>query len=87
MFSLRRPDRRSSAGVWIAPHEAITARERTLTRWPSAVVASMPVATPCSTTTRWTRVLTIIRAPASWASWSQVFTTDCLAPTRQPRPQ
>src|ERR671931_376307 len=67
MFSLRRPERLRSAGVWMAPHPATTARERTVTRCPSAVRASTPRAAPPSTMTRWARVRGRIFAPAAWA--------------------
>ena len=81
-----RPDRRSSAGVWIDPQAATTARERTVTRWPSSVSASTPCAAPPATSTRRACVRTRMRAPAACASASHVFTVDCFAPCRQPNP-
>ena len=40
MFSFGSPERRSSAGVWMAPQAATTALARTVTRWPAVVRAS-----------------------------------------------
>jgi hypothetical protein len=87
MFSFCSPERLRSAGVWIAPPATITARDRIVTLWPSTVFASTPRAVPPSTITCLTRLRTINRAPAEWASASHVFTTDCFAPTLQPSPQ
>ena len=85
MFSFARPERRSSAGVWIAPQAATTARARTVTRWPvggarlhparGAGVDRAPAPPACRTR---------IRVPAACASASHVLTVDCLAPRRQP---
>ena len=85
MLALSSPERRSSAGVCSAPQAATTARERTVTRWPSSVRASTPRAAPPSMITRSARVVTTKRAPAPAASASQVLFTDCLAPIRQPK--
>ena len=87
MFGFLRPERLSSAGVWIAPQAATTARLRTVSRWPEAVRPSMPRAAPPSTSTRSTLVRTTSRPPRSWASASHVFVVDIFAPTRQPSPQ
>jgi hypothetical protein len=51
-LGLRNPLRWSSAGVWIAPAAATTARARTVTRQPSALTASTPVARPLTWVTR-----------------------------------
>ena len=47
----------------------------------SIVLASTPLAAPRSCSTFLARVRTTIRAPASAASWSQVLSVDCLAPS------
>jgi hypothetical protein len=78
------PERDSSAGVCSEPQAVTTARARTVTLWPAAVRASTPRAAPPSISTRSARVSTRTRAPASWASWTQVLSVDCLAPSWQP---
>ena len=67
-----------------APHALTTARARTVTACPAAVRASTPAALPPSISTRSARVSTSTRVPASWASWTQVLSVDCLAPSWQP---
>ncbi|SLJ46452.1 Uncharacterised protein [Mycobacteroides abscessus subsp. abscessus] len=84
MFLLRRPDRRSSAGVWIAPPDTTTALARTVSSAPLSVTATTPSAVPPRMTMRRTSAPTTSRAPRAAASASQVLVTDCLAPTRQP---
>ncbi len=64
-FGFPRPERTRIAGVWIAPPPTATARARTVSLCPSAVVASTPFASPFSIRTFSTGALTTIRAPAS----------------------
>ena len=80
MFGFFSPERRSRAGVWSAPQEATTARERTVIRFPSQVTASTPQALPSSIRTRCARARTSTCAPRPAASASQVRAVDCLPP-------
>src|SRR5215472_7628043 len=82
-----RPDRSSSAGDSSAPAATTTRGQRTITRVPSAQVASTPAARPSPLSTRSARQRTTNCDPCSYASTRYVLSVPCLLPVASPNPR
>ena len=80
----RRPDRASSAGVWIAPAATTTVRARTVSFGPRVKWPVRPVAAPPVRVIRSTRQSAYSRAPRARARGTLVTSMERLAPVGQP---
>jgi hypothetical protein len=80
----RRPDRASSAGVWMAPAATITVRARTVSRGPVAKRPVTPVTARPARMMRSTRQSANSRAPSASARGTLVTSIERFAPVGQP---